>query len=57
MLWYNPMLTIIGEMRAGFYGGYPADYVSYTYVFGIALTLFVIGAYLLRRHASFLIEQ
>ena len=27
------------------------------YVFGIALSLFVIGAYLLRRHASFLIEQ
>lgn len=41
----------------GIYGGYPAYYVSYTYVLGIALTLFVIGAYLLRRHASFLIEQ
>ena len=57
MLWYNPLSQIIGEMRAGFYGGYRADYVSYPYVFGIALTLFVIGAYLLRRHASFLIEQ
>ena len=57
VLWYNPIAQIIGEMRAGFYGGYRADYVSYTYVFGIALTLFVIGAYLLRRHASFLIEQ
>ena len=57
MLWYNPIAHVIGEMRAGFYGGYHADYVSYPYVFGIALTLFVIGAYLLRRHASFLIEQ
>ena len=57
VLWYNPIAHVIGEMRSGFYGGYPADYVSYTYVLGIALTLFVIGAYLLRRHTSFLIEQ
>jgi capsular polysaccharide transport system permease protein len=57
VLWYNPLSQIIGEMRAGFYGSYRADYVSYPYVVGIGLTLFVIGAYLLRRHASFLIEQ
>jgi capsular polysaccharide transport system permease protein len=57
VLWYNPIAHVIGEMRAGFYGGYHAEYVSYPYVFGIALTLFVIGAHLLRRHASFLIEQ
>jgi capsular polysaccharide transport system permease protein len=57
ILWYNPLAHIIGEMRSGFYGGYPAYYVSYTYVLGIALALFVIGAYLLRRHASLLIEQ
>jgi capsular polysaccharide transport system permease protein len=56
-LWYNPISQIIGEMRAGFYGAYRADYVSDLYVFGIALSLFVVGAYLLRRHASFLIEQ
>lgn len=57
VLWYNPIAHVIGEMRAGFYGGYRADYVSYPYVFGIGLTLFVIGAWLLRRHASYLIEQ
>ena len=57
VLWYNPLSQIIGEMRAGFYGSYRADYVSDGYVFGIGLTLFVIGAWLLRRHASFLIEQ
>ena len=57
VLWYNPITQIIGEMRAGFYGSYRADYVSHIYVFGMGLTLFVIGAYLLRRHASFLIEQ
>ena len=57
ILWYNPISHIIGEMRAGFYGAYRADYVSYLYVFGLGLTLFAVGAYLLRRHASFLIEQ
>ena len=28
VLWYNPLAQIIGEMRAGFYGSYRADYVS-----------------------------
>jgi capsular polysaccharide transport system permease protein len=57
VLWYNPIIHVIGAMRSGFYGGYPAGYVSATYVLGIALFTFVVGAYLLRRHASFLIEQ
>lgn len=57
VLWYNPLSQIIGEMRSGFYGAYRADYVSDLYVFGIGLSLFVVGAYLLRRHGSFLIEQ
>ena len=57
VLWYNPIAHVIGELRAGFYGGYPADYVSYPYVYGIALSLFVVGAWLLRRHGSFLIER
>lgn len=57
VLWFNPIVHVIGTMRAGFYGGYPADYVSVTYVVGVALGLFVIGAWLVRRHASFLIEQ
>ncbi|WP_297974635.1 ABC transporter permease, partial [uncultured Amaricoccus sp.] len=43
VLWYNPLSQIIGEMRAGFYGAYRADYVSDLYVFGIGLSLFVIG--------------
>ena len=57
ILWFNPIVHAIGEMRAGFYGGYRADYVSLPYVFGIALSTFMIGIYLLRRHESFLIEQ
>lgn len=57
VLWWNPLVHVIGLMRSGFYGSYEADYVSLPYVLGIALTLFVIGAYLLRRHESLLLEQ
>ena len=44
-------------MRSGFYGVYRDEYISVPYVMGIALGTFVIGAWLLRRHASHLIEQ
>lgn len=57
VMWYNPIMQTIGQMRSGFFGTYHADYVSAPYILAIALTTFVIGAYLMRRHASFLIEQ
>jgi capsular polysaccharide transport system permease protein len=57
ILWWNPLVHVIGVMRTGFYGSYRADFASLPYVFGVALTLFVVGAYLLRRHASLLLEQ
>lgn len=57
ILWWNPLVHVIGLMRAGFYGSYDAGYVSIAYVLGIALVTFVLGAYLMRRHASALIEQ
>lgn len=57
MLWWNPLVHIIGVMRTGFYGAYHPGFISLPYVVGISLSLFVIGAYLLRRHASLLLEQ
>jgi capsular polysaccharide transport system permease protein len=57
VLWWNPIVHIIGVMRSGFYGTYEASYVSLPYVIGIGLGTFVLGAWLLRRHASALIEQ
>lgn len=56
VLWWNPLIHVVGLMRAGFYGSYEAAYASPLYVLGVAGSLFVIGAYLLRRHASVLIE-
>jgi capsular polysaccharide transport system permease protein len=57
ILWWNPLLQVVGLMRSGFYGSYDADYVSVPYVLGIAGSAFLVGGWLLRRHASFLIEQ
>jgi capsular polysaccharide transport system permease protein len=57
VLWYNPLVHVVGLMRAGFYGTYEADYASPAYVLGFGLVPFVIGAYLLRRHESALIER
>jgi capsular polysaccharide transport system permease protein len=57
VLWWNPIVHIIGVMRSGFYGTYEAAYVSLPYVIGIGLGTFVLGAWLLRRHATALIEQ
>jgi capsular polysaccharide transport system permease protein len=56
VLWYNPLIHAIGLTRSGFYAGYNAGYVAPLYVLAIAGGCFLIGAYLLRRHRSALIE-
>ena len=50
ILWYNPLIHITGEMRAGFYGTYGAPYVTPAYVFALGLGCFALGLLLLRRH-------
>jgi len=57
VLWWNPLVHVVAIMRAGFYGAYDPAFVSVPYVAGIGLGLFVLGGWLLRRHAAFLIEQ
>jgi capsular polysaccharide transport system permease protein len=57
LLWYNPLVHVIGDMRMGFFGSYDPQFISYPFVVGLSLVLFTIGLYLLRRHESFLIEQ
>lgn len=56
-LWWNPMIHVTALMRAGFYPSYDPAFVSVPYVLGWAALLFVVGGWLVRRHASFLIEQ
>ena len=57
VLWWNPVVHVVATMRTGFYGTYDPQFVSMPYVWGIALGLFVVGAYLLRRHTSLLLDQ
>lgn len=57
ILWWNPLIHVTALMRAAFFGSYDPAFVSVPYVLGIAASLFLAGGWLLRRHASFLIEQ
>ena len=50
ILWFNPLVHIIGEMRSGIYATYEANYVSIAYVLGLAGLFFTAGLVLLRRH-------
>ncbi len=49
LLWYNPLVQIIGLMRRGFYPSYDASYVSVVYVFAVALAPMALGLVLLHR--------
>ena len=57
LLIYNPILQSIALARTGFYGSYDPYYVSCPYVLGIALGLFTVGAYLLRRYEGWLLDD
>ncbi|SEO23637.1 capsular polysaccharide transport system permease protein [Gemmobacter aquatilis] len=50
LMLYNPLIHATGEMRHGFYPMYTADYVSYTYVFTVALGMIAFGFILLGRY-------
>lgn len=56
-LWWNPVLHITGELRGAFYLEYEADYVSYTYVFGVSLVLATLGMVFLRRYHRDMMER
>ncbi len=50
VLWYNPLLHIVGIMRKGVYTSYDDSYVSVSYVAGIAIITLFAGLLLLARH-------
>ena len=57
VLWYNPIVHIVGVMRTGFYPSYHPAYVSLIYVFGLAFVLAAFGFLLLRRYHLDLLER
>ena len=57
VLWYNPLVHVVGQMRSGFYPYYDAPYVSPAYVFGISLICFALGLVMLRRYARDILQM
>ena len=57
ILWYNPLVHLIGQVRHGIYASYEPSYVSGAYVLGMALVFTALGLLLLRRHYRDLIHR
>ena len=49
VLWYNPLVHIVGMMRRGFYANYDGTYISSMYVIGLSMMCMMIGLLLLHR--------
>ncbi|MBI6630650.1 ABC transporter permease [Pontibaca salina] len=50
ILWYNPLIHLIGAMRSGFYPMYSAAYVSNLYVLAVAGGTLALGLLLMGRY-------
>ncbi len=50
ILYYNPLVHIVGEMRTGFYPGYEGSYVSHLYVYGFSAVCALLGMALLVKY-------
>lgn len=57
VLWYNPIIHIVGLMRSGFYPTYDAKYVSISYVMILGLSTLVIGIFFLRRWTQNILDS
>lgn len=57
ILWYNPLVHIIGLMRTGFYPTYRADYLAPSYVIVIGLCTLFFGVVLLGRYHRDLLQN
>ena len=57
VLWLNPLVHIVGEMRRGIYVTYQGEYVSHVYVYLFGLLPLLFGLLLLRRHYRDLVHN
>jgi capsular polysaccharide transport system permease protein len=57
MLWYNPLVHIVGRMRYGFYPYYQPSYATLLYPVSIGAVAAILGLLLLRRFRADLAEQ
>lgn len=57
VLWYNPFVHVVSEMREGFYVTYDAQYVSGVFVFLVSFTALALGLLLLKQHHKALLNM
>jgi capsular polysaccharide transport system permease protein len=57
ILWYNPLIHIIGLVRMGFYPSYGGHYISELYVIGLSLVLTVFGFLMLEAQGRRLLNE
>lgn len=57
ILWWNPLIHIVGTLRVGFYPEYDAPYISWLYVVMLSLALMTIGLVNLRTSNKFIINN
>lgn len=57
VLWYNPVIHVVGLMRRGFFSTYDANYVSILYVGAISMVLVSLGLFLIYSNRTFLVES
>jgi len=56
ILWWNPLIHVVGEARRGFYPAYDGDYVTISFPLLVGASLFTVGAAMLVRHRCRLAE-
>lgn len=57
ILWWNPLVHLTGMMRDGVYPSYQPQYISQTYVYGIAFVSFAMGLLFLRAYSRDLVNK
>jgi capsular polysaccharide transport system permease protein len=57
VLWWNPLFHITGAGREGFYPTYEATFVSLPYVYGLSLSLILLGLIFMRANYNKVIER
>jgi capsular polysaccharide transport system permease protein len=50
ILWYNPLVHIIGLMRRGFYPTYDATWIEPLYPLGVSMVMLAAGLFFMRRY-------
>jgi capsular polysaccharide transport system permease protein len=57
ILWWNPVLHVVGLVREGFYYTYEPAYVSMSYGYGVSLVLIVFGLIFMRSNYARILEN